>query len=364
MTVVGDVGSRPRRLYAVPLEPEYRLQWAHVTRASPGRIRDVNKDEYHVREGQVIEVMQAVWAVPASSTARRAVLGVLLLAMMNWAGAESAGAARPPWYPLKWVIGSLDGRTQEHVAVLVEATIDGRSCDLQLDTGLNSAIRWHTDEDKSSAGEKVKIVIAGAAREVNASKETLRVLNADGPCSASGPIGSVGNAFFEQGTLTLDLRKDRFSYDARPRLFKSVRAQPFFYPRWGSDGGHILVEIRATGQPGGYAMFDTGAASASLNVLDVSSWSLLTGDAALGKTPRVRTFEVSSWGRRHRCFEMTSKHELTVTGYRLKAPLVSYCPELGFDAPIRLAGILGLRSFRGRIVTLDYPSRRWLISTQ
>lgn len=166
-------------------------------------------------------------------TARR-MLAALLLGAATLTYTHAAEPTRPHWYPLKWVVGSLDGQTQQRIALLVEASINGKPCDLQLDTGMNNAIRWHVDDGQPSTGEKVKVAVAGLVREVVAPKDALQVLGSNNFCSANGPIGSVGNAFFEHGTLTLDLRNDRFAYTSRPLLTKSVRAQPFFYPRWGS----------------------------------------------------------------------------------------------------------------------------------
>lgn len=111
-------------------------------------------------------------------------------------------------------------------------------------------------------------------------------------------------------------------------------------------------------------MLDTGAASAGLNVLDAAGWSPLTGNTGLDANPRVRKFEVSSWGRRHSCVEMNSGRTLKLNSYKLEDPVISYCPELGFKAPIALVGILGLRSLGGQVLTLDYLSRRWSLSAR
>jgi hypothetical protein len=40
----------------------------------------------------------------------------------------------------------------------------------------------------------------------------------------------------------------------------------------------------------------------------------------------------------------------------------SYCVRDAFKLGQRLVGLLGLRDFHGKQITIDYRSRRWLIS--
>ena len=75
----------------------------------------------------------------------------------------------------------------------------------------------------------------------------------------------------------------------------------------------------------------------------------------------MRAFAVSSWGRSHTCYEAPAAVAFRAGTWSLGALQATYCPNLDFDPPIRLEGIVGLRGFADSIVTIDYVSGRWLV---
>ncbi|MTV40381.1 hypothetical protein [Duganella radicis] len=124
--------------------------------------------------------------------------------------------------------------------------------------------------------------------------------------------GTVGNGFFESGSLTLDLQRARFTY---------------------SDTGAALFSF-APLQPALYA-------------------ALRTSDSA--------PLKVSSWGNEVGCETSRLTTALRVGGYRLNGGVLGYC-KMGVDIGVPLAGIVGLAGFAGQTIIIDYPSRKWKVT--
>ncbi len=127
-------------------------------------------------------------------------------------------------------------------------------------------------------------------------------------------VATVGNAFFEHGTLALDLGNARFAFTPGPTLASNPAAHPLFYARWAATGGHPLVEVQVAGGPPGYALLDTGAVRFGLTATDAGEWAALTDGAPLAAGGPVRQFGLNSWGKDVQCFETTVKKPLALAG--------------------------------------------------
>jgi hypothetical protein len=267
------------------------------------------------------------------------------------------------WHPFRWYMSSLAGGPVERVALLLPAKINGVDCQVQLDTGANGELIWarQASSPQPGAQQPVPIELAGIRKNIPAEPANLELLTAE--VCAAGPIATVGNGFFEHGTLTLDLGRARFAFAPQPQLAGKPEAQPLFYARTeGRGGGHTLVEIKRPGGKAGYALLDTGSARFGLVATSLQEWNELSGDMPLDEGPRVKKFSVQSWGRQVPCYETALSGGFEVGGVSVPQAIASYCVDQGFKSPVKLLGVLGLRPLGDRVITLDYLSRRWSLS--
>jgi hypothetical protein len=147
----------------------------------------------------------------------------------------------------------------------------------------------------------------------------------------------------------------------------SKTAQRFFYATWAPAdatwvpiGGHILIELQTKQFGKGYGVLDTGAALAEIGVLDELWWKRLVGaEAMTGKN--ITRFTVNSWGKQVECYLAQTTTDVTLDTFQLTIRNANYCPTLPFRAPVRVIGIVGMYPFRNSVLTIDYPSRLWLV---
>lgn len=272
----------------------------------------------------------------------------------------SLHAAAPAWQPFTWHVDSFAGGPPERLALFLPARIDGAPCLVQLDTGANGELMWAGAADGAATKRLVTVELAGIRRQVWADPGNLRYANPQ--VCALRAVATVGNAFFEHGTLTLDLGNARFAFTPGPTLASNPAAHPLFYARWAATGGHPLVEVHVAGGPPGYALLDTGAVRFGLAATDAAEWAALTDGAPLAAGGPVRQFSLNSWGKDVRCFETTVKKPLALAGAVLEQTRATYCVDQGFRSPVKLVGVLGLLPLGGHVITLDYPSRRWMLT--
>ena len=222
-----------------------------------------------------------------------------------------------------------------HAMVRLPATVNGKACYVQLDTGANGRF---IPADRTDA----------APADIVIGKQTLQP-------SAECHAGTVGNAFFENGSLILDLKNTRFAYSSDAILRNDSDAAPITYVHHeGWDGGHIVVPIALPGQPLQQAMFDTGAALFTFTPLQQSLYDALRG---AGSQPLV----VPSWGKDIGCDISRLTTPLRVSQYTLDSGVLGHC-KMGVDIGVPLAGIVGLAGFAGQTITIDYPSRKWKVT--
>lgn len=285
------------------------------------------------------------------------------------AGAIVAAAVQLAWpacadaqNAIDWQRGEFAGQPNPRVALVVSAQVDGRACPMQVDTGLSSAVRWH---GAPASGKKVAEKTIAVTVEFSGLRTIVQTppdqAHALAQCAHGAAVGSIGNAFFEAGTLAVDLKTSRLRYTPGGLLAARLDAQPMFYAKWAPPGGYPLVEIRKGGALHGYAMLDTGNAALGFAPAAKAQWDAATGGAPLRAAERVRGFESSSGGHALACFAAPAAVPLQAGTWALASPLVSWCPTLDFAPPLRLEGSLGLQGFGDAVVTIDYVSGRWLV---
>jgi hypothetical protein len=199
--------------------------------------------------------------------------------------------------------------------------------------------------------------MAGVVKQYKADKRHLEQIR-NGDCKT---IASVGNAFFEDGSLILDLRNSRYKFEQAAVLASSPKTQPLIYAQWYEVGGHLLVEVKLPSGENKYAMLDTGAASFGLSPLSASAWADLVGRPPVAG-PGISEYKVNSWGKQISCFETDRPGPLVIaTQHSLETFRVSYCQHPDFSTKQKVAGLLGLRDLMGSVITLDYRSLRWTV---
>ncbi len=273
----------------------------------------------------------------------------LLAPMARPAHAQSA---------IDWQPGDFAGQHDQRVALTVEALVDGHACTLQVDTGLDDAVAWRGDPAPVHRAVDVAVEFAGVRVSAPASADRARQL-AD--CAPGAIVGSLGNAFFDGGTLAIDLKTSHLRYAPGGRLAARLDAQPMFYARWGATGGRPLVEMRKSGALRGYALLDTGNAAVAFAAAGKPQWDAATGGAPLHATSTVTAFTASPPSRPLACFAAPGAGPLQAGTWVLAAPRVTYCPLPDAATPLKLEGVLGLRSFGDAVVSIDYVSGRWLV---
>jgi hypothetical protein len=277
-----------------------------------------------------------------------------------------AHAETTSFQPFHWHVGSLGGLPPAPLALLVPVRLGERDCDMQLDTGVNASVIWHAPLANDGPQRPLKLSLGELAAHVEVGPAAQRAID---ECTSGHAVGTLGNAFFERGTLTLDIARQRLAWQAGSALNKHPRARPFFYAApatdgWVYEGGHIFIELDTQQAGKGYGMLDTGAASAEIAVLDAAWWTRLTGSADM-QGPHITSFTVSSWGRSLACASAPTVVAVGI-GIDNVSPVAlraTYCPELAFRPTIRVIGLVGLAPFMRSIVTIDYPGRRWLLET-
>lgn len=257
-----------------------------------------------------------------------------------------------------------EGAPKVPAAIVLPVTVDGIDCYAQLDTGAPKAVIWHQRGAEGAPRKTVTVELAGQRRSVDADAANLAMLEA-GRCRQD-LIATIGNEFFEQGTLTLDLAGARYQWQQGAGLQAAADAQPMQYVRWGGPGGHPLVTVRVAGGPPQPALLDTGSAAFGINAHDAQAWDGLTGAAPRdGSTLReVQRFSANSWGKQLPCVMGTVPRSLQI-GENLALPSfrVAYCEGLGFKPDAPLAGVVGLHHLLGKVLVLDYVSQRWAVRT-
>lgn len=263
---------------------------------------------------------------------------------------------RAQWLPIIWEYGQLTpDRAEEPVALTLPAEFDSYPCTVQLDTGMSGAFQWHGN--RSDESTRITVKVAGVLAEYFVDQKHLEKIH-KGDCNA---IASVGNAFFENGSLFLDLRNSRYKFERAAVLASSQNAQPLVYARWYDVGGELLVEVKMPSGEIKYAMLDTGATSFGLSALSIDAWTNLVGQPP-ATTPGVAEYSVNSWGKQIKCFDKEMAGPLSIGLQRkLKTIRVSYCQHPDFIPKQEIAGLLGLRHLMDSVITLDYRSQRWIV---
>lgn len=264
----------------------------------------------------------------------------------------------PVFLPFFFVDHALhEGAPKVPAAIVLPVKVDGVDCYAQLDTGAPGAVIWHSKGKADAPRKDVTVELAGLRRTASADAANLALLE-QGRC-ASELVATIGNEFFEQGTLELDLAGSRYRWQQGALLQGAPDAQAMRYVRWSGPGGHPLVTVRVAGGAPQAALLDTGSAAFGINAHSAQAWAGLTGGAALLREQR---FQANSWGMPMQCVMGTVPRSLEI-GERIKLPafLGAYCEGLGFQPGEPLAGVVGLHHMLGKVLVIDYVSQRWAL---
>ncbi|NVE01485.1 hypothetical protein [Massilia sp. BJB1822] len=266
------------------------------------------------------------------------------------------GSARIEWIRAEVV----PGEGPVNAALFVPVKLNGMECKAQLDTGAPGIVHFHQSFERDAARPAV-VEALGIRHEIQGPPN----LAADQLSCPKGIRLSLGNQFFEQGTLTIDLKQEQVRFVSGSTLANDGKALPFFYPQWdlnSSGGGHVVIELGDSQGRKRYAMLDTGAASFGISALSAASWRQLTGkEPAAG--PGVTSYGVSSWGKTIPCYRVRSSTRFDLGQEQaLENADLSYCETASFKPGQQLAALIGLRNFANHAITIDYPARRWRIA--
>ncbi|SFF54698.1 hypothetical protein SAMN05518865_101397 [Duganella sp. CF458] len=264
----------------------------------------------------------------------------------------------PIFLPFLFVDHALyEGAPKVPAAIVLPVKIDGIDCYAQLDTGAPGAVIWHRKGNADAPRKQVTVELAGLRRVASADAANLAPLE-QGHCT-SDLIATVGNEFFEHGTLELDLAGARYRWQQGPSLQDAPDAHTMRYVRWGGPGGHPLVTVRVAGGAPQAALLDTGSAAFGINGHSAQAWAGLTGGAPLRDAQR---FSANAWGRQLPCVMGTVQRTLEIgDSVKLAGFLAGYCEGLGFQPDEPLAGVVGLHHLLGKLLVIDYVSQRWAL---
>lgn len=274
--------------------------------------------------------------------------------------ATAAFGATPGTAPIEWIrVEVVPGGGPVNAALYMPVKLNGVDCKAQLDTGSPGIVNFHRSFDRQ-AGRPVQLEALGIRHDVQAPPD----LDASQGSCPKGLRLSLGNQFFEQGTLTIDLKRNQLAFTPGSSLAADAKAMPFFYPQWdlsSASGGHVVIELSDGQGRKRYALLDTGAASFGVSALSADTWRQLTGkEAAAGAG--VTSYSVSSWGKDIPCYRVRASTRFELgQDQALENADVSYCQAESFKPGQQLAALVGMRNFAGRTITIDYPARRWRV---
>ncbi len=255
----------------------------------------------------------------------------------------------------EWAMAPFAGQPNVRVAMLAPVLIGLRQCHMQLDTGLPQAIAWHEYSGENGAKQPIQVSFAGHHAMVEAAAAVQDMISR---CQPGEPIGSLGNAFFEHGTLTIDFKSRGISLQAGSALQADRNAHPFAYAKSDAGGAHVVIDI-GMGDEKGQALLDTGSTALDVGAFGADNWKRLTHDAPFHASDRVEVFEVHAWGEQHRCFKAPSAMPLRMASKAMHQPAVTHCPTIGLQSKPGLVGVVGMRPFANDLLIIDYPARLW-----
>ncbi len=303
--------------------------------------------------------MSNVFSVHSFTSRLAALLAIVLLAALLAAPPRARAQA-----PIAWQLGDFAGQPGQRLGLAVDAVVDGHPCAMRVDTGLDAAVQWSDGAKPGKRPVDVIVEFAGVRVAVPTAADKARQL---AHCDAASPAGALGNAFFETGTLAIDLKASRVRFTTGGLLAARLDAQPMVYARWTPQGGYPLVEIRKGGALRGYALLDTGSAAITFAPSARAQWdaAIVASSGAKARTPGAadpgQAFATTVRGHALSCLAANAAAPFQAGTWTLTSPQVTWCPPAEAMPPLKLEGTLGLRGFRDAVVTLDYVSGRWAV---
>jgi hypothetical protein len=262
--------------------------------------------------------------------------------------------------PIKWRETTLHGQVFSHAVISLLATLDSVDCLVQLDTGANGI--FMSDNSVSSSGKmvQVELQVGMLRRSVTMDAASIAYLR-EHPFSRAG---SIGNAFFEQGTIELDFASNQFRYVPGGLLNDNPAAIPFYYAKqtnW--DGGHVLIEIGLPDLSRKKVLLDTGAAMFTFVPADRALWEKLLNENSIQHAEM--SAEIQGADGKVSCDFQTMNSPLNIEKYPVAAGLYAYSGSHALvNIPGHPQGTVGMQTFINGKITLDYVSSLWMYSAQ
>lgn len=280
------------------------------------------------------------------------------MSVMSWSllvGMASAGETIK--LDIAWQ-SFVSGRTKlERAALMLPAKIDGVTCLVQLDTGANYAFMPSGAWAGRDASRAVAFELASLSRTIFLSEQTLAQLHERRAC---GIVGRVGNALFSGGTVTLDLKRQKFTYQDGAALRDDSAAAPFHYIQpAGWEGGFIVVDLRLPTRRAVRAMLDTGAAPFTFTPLTIDLYEALrTGGESRIRVPSLSaTIEC-------RVSDYPASIAIGPGTQHMAGGLLGFCGRPAPNIGVALDGIVGLAGFVDQVLVIDYRTQRWRLAQE
>lgn len=272
-----------------------------------------------------------------------------------------ASAEKMPaeWIPFVWE----DFISSDHVfhkaTINLPAKLDNINCYVQLDTGANYTFGLSSE---FRTGDKVTTATLQIGSNSKIVMIQVDALNKIKELNSCGRIGLVGNAFFEMGTISLDLQQSKFKFEQAPLLENDNLSQRFVYankPAW--EGGHIAVKIKLPERTEENAILDTGAAMFTFAPFDRSIWDDIKNRNK--KKPKLElSLLLPALSKTISCEIKMMEVELIVGKYQPNEGLFGFCDIQSPRFSISSVGVVGMHGFLDGTLVVDYVSRKWKFS--
>ncbi|MEB0115924.1 hypothetical protein QN395_05450, partial [Undibacterium sp. RTI2.2] len=132
------------------------------------------------------------------------------------------------WEPFVWEDFTSSGYVFSHAAINLPAKLNNIDCYVQLDTGANYAFGLTREFKLGGKLVTVSLQVGSIYRNVTIPEDAIKKINSLESC---GRIGLVGNAFFERGTIYINLQLAMFKFEHGSSLLNDSTSENFVYAR-------------------------------------------------------------------------------------------------------------------------------------
>lgn len=277
------------------------------------------------------------------------------------------------WKPFKWGAVATGSKSIRKGSILLPVTLDGTSCEMQLDTGAGISILYRNALPKrySNLLKSKNILIENFSLAGQSTQLFQLMYSGTGNNSEKCGIlkdnilvGTIANDYFLNGNLSLDLSRNLFRYESVP--FSPLAGKSYTYfnievSEIESYGSFPLVDIILKNGDKKKMVFDTGSASASIVISKERDWLDLV---ELSKIDDVKPEFISRWGKKIPCYSAPIVQPIAMGEFVLSLNTNAvYChdPRANQNGGSPFFGLIGLKPFDDNIITIDYISKKIFI---